>query len=378
MISYIGIEFRACQAYLIWMTSLQTEPKKKWTRTQPYYLRQSLERRIKIPIIKRANPKFTSRITEAYFCCRSSAFNSIQQRCFSPPTSGSQRCEVCEKYDTSVSYCNVCDFLFCGGCWNSQPTHKRNRLAPGDVPHERTDHNMAKTIQTVLQAKTTDEEQAVLHQNDQDTTWFGIIREDRELPIFRDYGRYATLMTSTPRFAGIVNGSDTRYPSLVSFVGDTGKTPFKNAYQALLTYFLGAGKSTIIKLVIDLCSRKDENYATPVVGPVGKDVPTSGDVHLYSDPQTATSDSPILYADCEGLQGGEREPLGAWRKAKHSSNGSASFERKVENINNGSERIIIWATSNVKKSREYAVTQLYPRLLYTFSDVIVFVLKNIR
>lgn len=38
------------------MTSLQTEPKRKSTRTQPYYLRQSSERRIKISFIKRAIP----------------------------------------------------------------------------------------------------------------------------------------------------------------------------------------------------------------------------------------------------------------------------------------------------------------------------------
>lgn len=136
---------------------------------------------------------------------------------------------LCQKDGFSVSYCNVCNESFCGGCWNSQITHQKNRLAPGAVPHEKTDHNIAKTIQTVLEVKTTDEEQAVLHQNDQDTTWFGITRHDGELPIFQDYGRYATLMTNTSRsersrdFMGVMDGRDTRYPSLVSFVGQTGK-----------------------------------------------------------------------------------------------------------------------------------------------------------
>lgn len=36
--------------------------------------------------------------------------------------------------------------------------------------------------------------------------------------------------------------------------------------------------------------------------------PTSGDVHLYADPKTAYTRLPMLYADCEGLQGGEIEP----------------------------------------------------------------------
>ena len=134
-------------------------------------------------------------------------------------------------------------------------------------------------------------------------------------------------------------------------------------------------------MVIDLCHQGEDTYATPVVGAVGKDIPTSGDVHLYPDPQTADSYNPILYADCEGLEGGEREPLGAWRKAKDKSSKLGrigTFKRNVRNINHTSEREITWADTNVKRSREFAVTHLYPRLLYTFSDVIVFVLKNPR
>ena len=133
--------------------------------------------------------------------------------------------------------------------------------------------------------------------------------------------------------------------------------------------------------MIDLYLHGEETYATPVVGAVGKDIPTSGDVHLYSDPQTADSDNPILYADCEGLDGGEREPLGAWRKAKDKGSKFGrigSFERNARNINHTSEREITWADTSAKRTREFAVTNLYPRLLYTFSDVIVFVLKNPR
>ena len=133
--------------------------------------------------------------------------------------------------------------------------------------------------------------------------------------------------------------------------------------------------------MIDLCHRDEEAYATPVVGSVGKDVPTSGDVHLYVDPQTVDSDKPILYADCEGLEGGEREPLGAWRKTKDKGSKlgrMGPFERNIRRINHTSEREITWADTSVKRSREFAVTHLYPRLLYTFSDVVVFVLRNPR
>lgn len=53
-------------------------------------------------------------------------------------------------------------------------------------------------------------------------------------------------------------------------------------------------------------------------------------------------------------------------------------KKKLKKNRHGSERDIVWAVTPETKKREYAVTQLYPRLLYTFSDVVVFVLRNPR
>lgn len=39
--------------------------------------------------------------------------------------------------------------------------------------------------------------------------------------------------------------------------------------------------------------------------------PTSSDVHLYKDPETIDTDRPILFADCEGLSGGNNNPMSA-------------------------------------------------------------------
>lgn len=102
------------------------------------------------------------------------------------------------------------------------------RKAPGSIPHEKTDCRTAEKILSILEVKTTSAEQDILHKNDEETTWFGVIREDTELPTFRDYGRYAAIMSGTLNASsrhgsdGTFGARDHRFPSLVSFVGETG------------------------------------------------------------------------------------------------------------------------------------------------------------
>lgn len=129
-------------------------------------------------------------------------------------------------------------------------------------------------------------------------------------------------------------------------------------------------------------------FPSPVVGSVNDNIPVSADVHLYADPDTISTDTPLLYADCEGLEGGESPPKTELYKMQDRSpesvfprgNISSSGPRKREKFNqkgNKVSRKISWAMGDKEKSkREYAVTELYPKVLYTFSDVVVFVLRN--
>lgn len=122
---------------------------------------------------------------------------------------------------------------------------------------------------------------------------------------------------------------------------------------------------------------------TPVVGTNGAAVPTSGDVHLYADPDTFFTERLLLYADCEGLQGGTLDPVGVKRRrglgtTKHTRSRTASFDRFIRRRHDTAERDITWATTPERSTRKFFVEHLYPRLLYTFSDVIVFVVKNAR
>lgn len=154
----------------------------------------------------------------------------------------------------------------------------------------------------------------------------------------------------------------------------------------------GAGKSTLVKMLIDHQENSTgigdcaTRFPSPVTGSINDNIPTSGDVHLYSDPTTYYSTTPMLYADCEGLDGGENVPRGARYKHRDdaappaarstSSRNDPSFRKKIRKVAHSSQRDITWATTPETRKREYAVTQLYPRLLYTFSDVVVYVLRN--
>lgn len=218
---------------------------------------------------------------------------------------------------------------------------------------------------------------AKLCAQDEHTAWFGIDRGRSNEPLLlKDSGRYSDLMASTKdeiserdSWASDFQQTptptrDNRTPSLVSFVGQS-----------------GAGKSTLINLLITFKGGTSRDaLSAPVVGITGKDVPTSEDVHLYSDPSTQHSSTPVLYADCEGLDGGEREPVGAqFRKRRPNSPALRSYSISRDRPQYISARELHWAAENPKRqTRNFAVANLYPRLLFSFSDTIVFVLKNPR
>lgn len=128
-------------------------------------------------------------------------------------------------------------------------------------------------------------------------------------------------------------------------------------------------------------------FASPVVGSVNDNIPVSADVHLYADPCTISTETPLLYADCEGLEGGESAPrtelFRTQDRASEMTSTNASPLHSPQKLNrlykkgHSVSRKLSWASGDKEKSkREYAVTELYPRVLYTFSDVVVFVLRN--
>lgn len=177
----------------------------------------------------------------------------------------------------------------------------------------------------------------------------GIGRNRDGQPFLTDGGIYNSLVAGCPGQDGV------KYPQLVSFIGQT-----------------NAGKSTLINILIDREELQTGPgsqllHATPVVGSsIHRQLPTSADVHLYADPNTYSSRTPLFYADAEGLDAGEGTPMGA----------SVRRRSRTRGIRGGSKRLLRWADNPDRQQRGFIVSELYPRLLYTFSDVVVFVLRN--
>ena len=132
-----------------------------------------------------------------------------------------------------------------------------------------------------------------------------------------------------------------------------------------------------------------EDFPTPVVGGIGTSIPTSADIHLYADPDSQYTRFPRLYADCEGLRGGESIPMAnrlmepdkliSEVKRKVETHSDDGYQRMMKEKARGAKRRkLSFADTEDKCKREFTVRELYPRLLYTFSHVVVFVLSNER
>jgi len=338
-------------------------------------------------------------------------------------------CEQCLTEQPFVSYCPACSFHFCRDHWEGQPLHHGQRLVNG-VPHEKTDPLVARKIKSIIEPSTSEEEQNLLHRADDDTTWFGVLPDatDSGQRLLHDFGRYEEFLSQSS-----FSPKSGQFPSLISFVGPT-----------------GAGKSTIVKGLVKLpeSNNGDLRQQTPVVGLVQhQSVPTSGEVHLYWDPSSLKSARPLLYADCEGLGGGSREPMAARatkekkvltkekrtsNQTKHMSSRNPGFRQSMSaytsmsprntpmpptpapqsqsslgyferastssyspyspvveqneaqdgwtpgsgKVYRGVTRKITWAQDRDRRSRQFIVENLYPRLLYTFSDIVVLVMRN--
>jgi energy-coupling factor transporter ATP-binding protein EcfA2 len=292
----------------------------------------------------------------------------------SPSSTIHKPCVLCKNANIKTLFCAICNNSFCDACWSQWLLHQEGQVGLNGRPHEPSDLEVINRLKETFNPPSDQPTQRDRHEEDQETTWFSVERNEGELPELCGHGRYAVLMASGPV------GGFARHPQLVSFIGQT-----------------GAGKSTLIKILIEKNVGLGNSGAavqaacsTPIPGSVKNDnTPTSGDVHLYADPATFFEPTPMLYADCEGLEGGEATPVSVAVRAGTPIEDRVPGRKRLKKRNKQYARAFAtrdkirhqldWAAGDPERQkREFAVAELYPRLLYTFSDVIVFVLQNAK
>ncbi|PHH77916.1 hypothetical protein CDD80_7598 [Ophiocordyceps camponoti-rufipedis] len=265
----------------------------------------------------------------------------------------------CDSDEASeLLYCMKCDDMFCKSCWMTERRHAK----PG---HEETLPSDAMTIHTTLKVRL--EEYSLLQEAvrlySQKTSprrlgarseWFGVTAKN-------ETGNYH--LSEGPAYEDMVlepcgYSSPGTFPALVSFVGET-----------------GCGKSTLISLLIKFSkSRVSSMFRTPIVGESGSRNSTSSNVHLYADPATFLKKHPILYADCEGMDGDE-VPAELSKNGQHQASSDSAGEKLIQ----FNPQKIDWqdATKDGETvSRRRITKTLFPRILYIFSDVVVYIVHN--
>ncbi|KAK3330701.1 hypothetical protein B0H66DRAFT_528046 [Apodospora peruviana] len=314
-------------------------------------------------------------------------------------------------------FCRVCNhrhadaggYVLCGGCGPAHmpahrqclsryPGHRPNAPPGGGImlgePCQEVDFEDFIYTTWLLDSRFLDHDKESLHIDDLWSTWFGVPHDQEgPLPQLHIYPRLQTLISGESS-----EKPSRQYPSLISFVGDT-----------------GSGKSTLIRAIIRmLAPQAHKDYRAPVPGTASDGFDsTSSDVHLFADPGTLYKESPLMLVDCEGFSGTDtpiaRRILSKANRAENSqplrdgtlrsaTAGRPAKDLLSEHANTASHRIDLqWGQLNIPiqapastlagrkplgqvdaETRKIVVKNLYPRLLYAFSDVVCFVTTNSR
>ncbi|KAK0666120.1 hypothetical protein QBC41DRAFT_281679 [Cercophora samala] len=256
-------------------------------------------------------------------------------------------CVACKSTTKKVWTCVQCGhFNFCDDCWGNERPHKPGVKGIDGRPHEKTDIDVVERLNHIFHNKRK-EDLDWLFADDAKTKWFGVDKGSNGL-IFTYTDRLTSIMVKTAD----LDASAARFPLLVSFVGRT-----------------GGGKSTILQMLVrqqQALASPGSSFSAPVIGLTDDPLPTSADVNLYPDPTTHHTRYPVLFADCEGLGGGESVP-----HAKQYQRDASVTERAVE-------QKLQWAMNVRTPSRNHTARTLFPRILHTFSDVVVFVMQEAK
>jgi hypothetical protein len=128
-------------------------------------------------------------------------------------------CEICNEQQLPNYFCIDCDTTFCARCWSEARAHAPGKVNRDGVAHEMLpDKEVVTRLKDIFTPPNDPEQQRKLHKSDAGSKWFGVTPNADGVPALHDYGRYSSIMRESS------TRHSKRWPQLVSFVGQTGKT----------------------------------------------------------------------------------------------------------------------------------------------------------
>ncbi|KAK4071116.1 hypothetical protein Purlil1_13511 [Purpureocillium lilacinum] len=260
--------------------------------------------------------------------------------------------------DAQLIWCVGCKKTICEPHWTMERSHKLRRpehirLRPADIKKSLPQARLAREAEEMDDAwakgwlsDVADPDQLrELQKKEARNVWFGVDTQSRKS--FVNQGLLLDLLRRSGRMH-----FGNQFPCIVSFLGAT-----------------GAGKSSIIK---GLNTLHNPSSARDMENPVAANSdgvnPTSSGVHLFADVSTAQTDRPFLYADCEGLFGGNSETAGET---------DDFIKESIDSLKRAGKWLIRPLSHGHKDfDREDFVRDVYPRILYAFSDILCYVAQQ--
>ncbi|KAK6516439.1 hypothetical protein TWF506_006346 [Arthrobotrys conoides] len=265
-------------------------------------------------------------------------------------------CDTCEKLISGSPVGCLCSGGYCEECFDKhiKQMQKKER---GDE-HGRAKPwkpSVAEAIWGKVAKSFAELDLSKLFVEDEKAKWFGHCTkkseedgesDSTEMQYIVETSRLGDLMAQSLNFKP--DSPSIQFPSIVSFVGAT-----------------GAGKSLLVRYLIHLDESNNEttweDIQSPITGDASSFRPTTSEVNLYADPSTLGTSTPLLLVDCEGIDGSLVSV-------------ASDYQTKWHNLNENPGRKIYYLRSQME--RDYVVEDIYPRLLYIFSDVVCYVASD--